>query len=72
MAIYELATRKDGPGKLSMMLVDFDWGGVEGAVRYPLAMNCVGVRRPKGVVDGALVTTSHDLEMAGDVFLNIP
>jgi hypothetical protein len=67
-----ILVRKDGPGKLSMMLVGFDWGGAEGEVRYPLAINCVGVRRPKGVVDGALITTKHDLEMARDVFLNLP
>jgi hypothetical protein len=55
-----------------MMLVNFYWGGVEGVVRYPLAINRVGVRRPKGAVDSALIATSHDLEMAGDVFLNLP
>ena len=47
------------------MLVDFDWAGKIGEVRYPSNINITGVEQPKGVFDGQLITVEHDLEMLG-------
>ncbi|KAF8512203.1 hypothetical protein JB92DRAFT_2535851, partial [Gautieria morchelliformis] len=52
-----------GKGTNKIMLIDFDWTGEIGEVRYPHNVNCVGVRRPRDAYDGALITTDHDLEM---------
>ena len=53
--------RKDG--EAGFMLVDFDWAGINGRVRYPSNINITGVTRPKDVYDGELITAEHDMEM---------
>jgi hypothetical protein len=49
---------------VSIMLVDFDWAGKIGDVRYPMNVYR-GDRlwRPEGACDGELITTGHDIEM---------
>ena len=42
-------------------LIDFDWSGVEGSVRYPGFMNHKTVHWPKGASDGAKICKDHDL-----------
>ena len=42
-------------------IVDFDWAGVQGEVRYPL--NLSQIRWAEGVRDYALITADHDKEM---------
>ncbi|RPD56942.1 hypothetical protein L226DRAFT_615287 [Lentinus tigrinus ALCF2SS1-7] len=43
-------------------IVDFDWAGTEGEVRYPLFLSKV-IRWPAGVDDDALIRPEHDDEM---------
>jgi hypothetical protein len=62
-----LLVRKDDTG-VSMKLVDFDWGGKEGTVRYPLGINRVGINRPNEVIDGAVITAEHDRQMVAEMF----
>ena len=59
--------REDGE-QLKVKLVDFDWGGVEGEVRYPSAMNRIEVWRPREVTDGAPITKEHDIQMVEYMF----
>lgn len=37
------------------MVVDFDWAGTLGIVRYPMNVNRLEIWRPDGVVDEALI-----------------
>jgi hypothetical protein len=50
-------------GEAGFMLVDFDWAGENGKVRYPININTTDVKRPKGAVDGEPITVEHDVEM---------
>ena len=59
-------------GKLEMKLIDFDWGGKEGEVRYPVLINNHTVVRPPNVIGGQLITTDHDLEMVEIIFRGLP
>lgn len=59
--------REDGE-QLEVKLVDFDWGGVAGEVRYPSAINCIDIWRPLGVTDGMPITKAHDTEMLEFMF----
>jgi hypothetical protein len=52
-----------GPDMETFSLIDFDWSGKEGTVRYPLNVNNVSVRRPAGAEDGELILATHDLQM---------
>jgi len=61
-----LLVRSDG--KLGMKLIDFDWGGKEGEVCYPVLINNRTVRRPPDVVGGQLITREHDLLMVEKIF----
>ncbi|KAH8917023.1 hypothetical protein BT69DRAFT_1355087 [Atractiella rhizophila] len=46
------------------MLVDFDWAGKTGEVRYPMNVNRgPGLWRPDGAVDGQLILPDHDMQM---------
>ncbi|OJT12906.1 hypothetical protein TRAPUB_10537 [Trametes pubescens] len=56
---------KDGEGEdleRRTKLIDFDWAGRAGVVRYPLHLS-EGIRWAPGVVDYALITQEHDLYM---------
>jgi hypothetical protein len=59
-------------GTVEMKLIDFDWGGKEGEVRYPVLINNHTVVRPSNVVGGRLITTDHDLEMVKITFQDLP
>jgi hypothetical protein len=46
----------------AIKLIDFDWAGKVGAVKYPLLMSS-GITWPSGATGGALITKQHDLDM---------
>ena len=58
--------------RLSIQLIDFDWGGVEGEVRYPSAINCIDFWRPEGVSDSMPIAKIHDIEMVEHMFQGLP
>jgi hypothetical protein len=60
-----IMTRKDG--KPGFMLVDFDWSGTIGKVRYPMNVN-KAIWRPDDVSDGKLIEPSHDIAMLEYIF----
>ncbi|KAG8920090.1 hypothetical protein FRC02_001175 [Tulasnella sp. 418] len=50
----------------SVKLLDFDWAGLIGVAKYPRRVNPMADKlneRPRGAVDGALITVEHDLAM---------
>ncbi|KNZ82334.1 hypothetical protein J132_00149 [Termitomyces sp. J132] len=49
-------------------LIDFDWGGRAGEVRYPIGLNSETVMRPKEVQGGKLILEAHDIEMISSLF----
>jgi Lipopolysaccharide kinase (Kdo/WaaP) family len=53
--------RKDG--EIGFMLVDFDWAGEIGVIRYPMHVNREDITRPDGAHDGELITADHDVQM---------
>ena len=56
-------------GELEWRLVDFDWSGEIGEVRYPMNVNRgPGLRRPKDALDGELILADHDMEMLHYLF----
>jgi len=61
-----IMVRKDG--KLGFMLVDFDWSGIIGEVRYPINVNKVDLWRPDDVSDGLLIKSDHDMAMLDRIF----
>jgi hypothetical protein len=58
-----LLVSTDGRQESMFMLVDFDWAGMAGVVKYPANVSRIGIRRPEGAVDGQLIEKAHDLEM---------
>jgi hypothetical protein len=56
---------RQGGGKPGFMLVDFDWAGVFGKVRYPADVN---KGQPDGVSDGMLIKPEHDIAMLERMF----
>ena len=55
---------------VAIHLVDFDWAGCIGEVKYPMGTNCKTVRRPAGVKGGEVITEQHDIEMVSYLFSN--
>jgi hypothetical protein len=61
--------RKDG--EMGFMLVDFDWAGEIGVVRYPMNVNrAENLWRPDGASDGNVITAHHDIQMLEKMLLN--
>jgi serine/threonine protein kinase len=60
------------PEGVSLQLIDFDWAGPAGAVKYPMRLNTKTIRRPKNVAGGKLITKSDDLEMIDLLFEESP
>jgi len=65
-----LLIRSDG--KLEMKLIDFDWGGKEGEVCYPVFINNWTVHHPLDVVGGWLIMREHNLLMVENIFKGLP
>jgi hypothetical protein len=65
-----LMVRKDGqPG---FMLVDFDWAGATGEVRYPMNVNTdPTLGRPAGAYDGEVIKAEHDIHMLRNIFMRL-
>lgn len=57
-------------GSLGIKLVDFDWSGKIGEVRYPMNVYR-GARlwRPDGAKDGQLIKAEHDIDMLHSLFV---
>jgi len=55
-------------GSPGIMLVDFDWAGVIGDVRYPMNVNDVDIKRPYGACDNELIMAQHDMLMVDFMF----
>lgn len=49
--------------RTTLMIIDFDWSGVEDVVRYPPYVNYNDVQRPKDARDGLFIKAAHDLAM---------
>ncbi|KAI0251667.1 hypothetical protein BJV78DRAFT_1125953 [Lactifluus subvellereus] len=49
-------------------LLDFDWAGRIGQVKYPMGVNTKTVTRPVGVTGGANITVEHDIAMVKMLF----
>ncbi len=47
----------------NVMLLDFDWAGVAGQVKYPDSLNISEIDWPHGVCAGAKILQRHDEEM---------
>ena len=56
-------------GEDRVMLVDFDWAGRIGEVRYPMNMN-TKIARPAGVYGGELIMANHDMEAVDLMYLS--
>lgn len=41
-------------------VIDFDWSGEVGTVKYPYFMNHVDIQWPAGVSDGEFISKEHD------------
>jgi hypothetical protein len=54
-------------GKPGFMLVDFDWAGINGEVRYPANVN-KEFWRPDDVSDGMPIRSEHDMMMLDRMF----
>lgn len=52
----------NGDERTQTHILDFDWAGVEGQVRYPLGL-FAGNGWADGVADCALIEAAHDLHM---------
>lgn len=60
--------KKIGDG-IVFMLLDFDWGGLMGQVRYPEFINMGPLlRRPAGVGYDVLILPEHGLAMLDTMF----
>lgn len=59
--------KNDAKSGTDFMLLDFDWSGESGVVRYPMCVN-QQVRRPMGAKDGEKILPEHDREMVGYMF----
>ncbi|KAI0713704.1 hypothetical protein C8Q76DRAFT_732298 [Earliella scabrosa] len=59
-----LVRNKDAPcTRPDVLLVDWDWAGLESDARYPRNLNSA-VPRPAGAASGERITAAHDLWMA--------
>ena len=47
----------------TIMVLDFDWAGVEGTVSYPNSLNVFDIDWPEGVHAGGTILKSHDKKM---------
>ena len=55
-------------GEQGIMLLDFDWAGEIGEIRYPMNVNITEIRRPNGAIDKQLVLAEHDMAMIAYMF----
>ncbi|KAI0247579.1 hypothetical protein BJV78DRAFT_1133032 [Lactifluus subvellereus] len=51
-------------------LLDFDWAGRIGEVKYPMGVNTKTMTRPAGVAGGTNITVAHDMAMVEMFFLS--
>ena len=47
----------------TIMVLDFDWAGVEGTVSYPDSLNVFQINWPEGVHPGGTILKSHDKKL---------
>lgn len=54
---------------VGFMLLDFDWAGEIGSVRYPMNVTTgPHLKRPDGAYDGEIIRADHDIEMLSIMF----
>ncbi|TFK63726.1 hypothetical protein BDN72DRAFT_775561, partial [Pluteus cervinus] len=44
-------------------LIDYDWSGKDGEVKYPLTLNTKSVKRPDGAIGSGFIQKDHDIAM---------
>lgn len=52
--------QKEGDPAERILLIDFDWAGKIGEVKYPMNVNRAGIRRHMEVFDGISIDPKHD------------
>ncbi|KAI0808232.1 hypothetical protein C8Q74DRAFT_1189856 [Fomes fomentarius] len=63
-----LMRNEDVPaGKADFQIVDWDWAGRLGEVRYPRAINREGIARPPNAMAGEAITAEDDMWMASQL-----
>jgi hypothetical protein len=63
---------KEENGRYSVKLLDFDWAGRIGEVRYPRNVrNSPSLRRPREAYSGELIQAEHDIKMLDHIFQNV-
>jgi hypothetical protein len=55
-------------GAKNVLLIDFDWAGLEGQARYPANINYETIRRPQDARYNNLITKEHDNIMVEYLF----
>jgi hypothetical protein len=50
-------------GTLDVKLLDFDWAGPVGTIKYPMNVNGEDIKRPAAASDGELILAEHDIQM---------
>lgn len=61
-----IMVKKDGSSRI--MLIDWDWAGEIGEVRYPMNVNNVDIKCPDGACDNELIMAQHDMIMVDFMF----
>ena len=55
--------------KKEVLLLDFDWAGAEGTVKYPLDVDGLNIKRHDGASGGAVIRKEHDWFMVKHLFM---
>lgn len=55
-------------GGVKLHVIDYDWAGPVGEVKYPDRVNTEDIKRPMGVKSGAVIEVEHDKEMISLLF----
>ena len=56
-------------GTEELYIIDFDWAGVAGDVRYPYFMKHIQIQWPQGAADGELIAMEHDTHFGNTMFV---
>ena len=61
----------EGISKSTAQLINFDWAGKQGEVRYPFSINLSAIPWPRGGKERALIEKEHDEAMLGLLMANV-
>ena len=60
--------KKLNDGEWDVQLIDFDWAGREGEVRYPMNVGSFAtIWRPRLMMDGEMITLEDDIAMVDNI-----